>query len=43
MVKVADSYVNGECPDCGETIPKDAQEGSNCENCGHVFWVEETD
>ncbi len=36
-VIVAD-YDNGECPDCGESIPDDVSEGDECENCGHVFW-----
>lgn len=30
-------YENGLCPDCQEEIPDDAQEGQECENCGHVF------
>lgn len=34
------SYPDGECPDCGEKIPKDVVEGEACENCGHVFTVE---
>jgi hypothetical protein len=33
-----DAYDDGECPDCGEQIPSDAEEGSDCSNCGHVFW-----
>lgn len=40
--RVLDSYENGECPDCGETIPIKAGEGEECANCGHVFWLETT-
>lgn len=32
-------YENGECPDCGEIIPKDTPDGGKCANCEHVFWV----
>jgi ribosomal protein S27E len=35
--KVKNSYPNGECPDCGETIPFDVAEGEECGNCGHVY------
>jgi hypothetical protein len=34
---VRDEYEDGNCPDCEEPIPDDAVEGSDCENCGHVF------
>jgi len=34
---VKDEYENGVCPDCQEEIPDGAIEGSDCENCGHVF------
>lgn len=34
---IKDLYENGECPDCGETIPDNAVDGSECVNCGHVF------
>jgi len=36
----AEVYDNDICPDCGENIPFDAVEGSECSNCGHVFWLE---
>jgi hypothetical protein len=32
-----DAYSFGECPDCGEPIPEDAMDGTECSNCGHVF------
>ena len=35
--KIYNSYENGECPDCGEGIPKNVQEGDACKNCEHVF------
>jgi hypothetical protein len=28
---------DGICPDCGEDIPVDVQEGDQCANCGSVF------
>lgn len=34
---VKDLYDNGECPDCQETIPDDAELGQNCVNCEHVW------
>lgn len=34
---VRDSYENGECPDCGDEIPLDVEDGQSCDNCGHVF------
>ena len=34
---VADDYNDGACPDCGEDIPPTAVDGSECDNCGHVF------
>ena len=34
---IRDIYSNGMCPDCGEDIPVDAEEGGQCENCGHVW------
>ena len=37
-MKPKDAYEDGECPDCGETIPDDTPEGGFCPNCGHVFW-----
>ena len=30
-------YVDCQCPDCGEDIPMDAEEGGQCDNCGHVW------
>ena len=35
---VKKAYEDGECPDCGETIPDDVQEGQTCSNCQHVFY-----
>lgn len=32
------NYEGGVCPDCGESIPDDAVNGSECDNCGHVFY-----
>ena len=40
MNAIKNSYPNGECPDCAETIPDTVQHGEECHNCGHVF-VEE--
>lgn len=37
MNAIKESYPNGECPDCGETIPDNVQEGQQCVNCDHVF------
>jgi hypothetical protein len=34
---IKDSYENGECPDCGESIPAEMVSGGECANCGHVF------
>ncbi len=34
---VAAHYDGGACPDCGDPIPADAQSGTACVNCGHVF------
>jgi hypothetical protein len=31
-----DSYPDGKCPDCGELIPEDTNDGDKCSNCGHV-------
>ena len=39
FVEWDDYFENGECPDCGESIPYDAAEGDECLNCGHVFWM----
>jgi len=35
---VYESYKEGECPDCGEAIPKNVEPGEECANCRHVFW-----
>lgn len=37
MNAIKAAYNNGECPDCGETIPDNVQEGEQCANCDHVF------
>jgi DNA-directed RNA polymerase subunit RPC12/RpoP len=37
MNPIKASYDNGECPDCGETIPDDVANGQACANCGHTF------
>jgi len=36
-MKIQDSYPNGACPDCGESIPENAEDGDECKNCEHVF------
>ena len=38
MNKVQDAYEDKKCPDCSEDIPNDVDEGSECSNCGHVFY-----
>ena len=38
--KVKISYENVQCPNCGDTIPDDVEEGDECENCGHVIDLE---
>ena len=38
MSKVVEIYKYGECPDCGDPIPDDAEFGEECLNCGHVWW-----
>ena len=38
MNKVKASYEGGVCPDCQEEVPNNAKEGSECSNCGHVFY-----
>ncbi len=43
MNYVKDTYPDGECPDCGEEIPEEAVSGSECENCGHVFFLDHED
>lgn len=42
-MSVQNSYLNGACPDCGDKIPKEAQDGENCPNCGHIWWLEDVD
>jgi rubredoxin len=39
-MSVRDLYPDRDCPDCGYPIPKDAVDGSECINCGHVFHEE---
>lgn len=34
---VKDAYPDGVCPDCGEDIPDDVEDGEVCVNCGHTF------
>lgn len=34
---VRDGYPNGECPDCGEDIPTDCEDGGECGRCGYVL------
>jgi len=34
------AYRNSECPDCGEPLPENVQEGDECGNCGHVYFNE---
>lgn len=36
-MSVKPNYPRDECPDCCEPIPDEAEEGEECENCGHVF------
>ncbi len=31
-------YEDDCCPDCGQDIPREADDGDGCENCGHVFF-----
>jgi len=38
---VKDAYEGGVCPDCGEEIPDDVDEGEDCSNCGHTFHSEQ--
>ncbi len=38
--EVSDAIIgayNGSCPDCGERIPNNVQDGDFCNNCEHVF------
>lgn len=36
-------YDGGVCPDCGEEIPPQAVDGSECSNCEHVFVASRSD
>lgn len=38
--RLINSYKDGKCPDCKTKIPKDTQDGDECGNCGHVFYIE---
>ena len=38
---VRDSYEDGECPDCGLPIPENVVDGESCQNCSHIFYIEE--
>lgn len=38
ILKMAESYENGVCGNCGEPISDDAVDGDECANCGHVFY-----
>lgn len=40
---IQDAYVDGVCPDCQEPIPDTVVEGEGCKNCGHVFWLDDSD
>ena len=35
---VKDAYEYGDCPDCGQEIPNNVEEGQSCSNCTHVFY-----
>ncbi len=37
-IPVWQQYPSGDCPDCRQKIPRDAKDGHECSNCGHVFW-----
>jgi hypothetical protein len=41
--QIKDAYVDGVCPDCQDPIPDDIVEGGECINCGHVFWLDDSD
>lgn len=30
-------YIDCECPDCGEILSDDLEDGDECPNCGHIF------
>jgi len=38
MNTIKDSYPEGVCPDCGVLIPDNTVDGTECKNCGHVFY-----
>jgi len=35
---IRDSYEDGVCPDCDESIPTNVRHEEACTNCGHVFY-----
>lgn len=35
---IKDNYPDGICPDCSLDIPSNAVDGSECVNCGHIFY-----
>ena len=37
---VSDFYEGNVCPDCGATIPEEAVVADTCENCGHIFSID---
>ena len=37
--KIKESYEDGVCPDCQENIPHNVVNGTNCSNCGHIFYT----
>lgn len=39
MTPLQDTYENAECPDCAEPILDTYEQGDECSNCGHVFWL----
>ena len=41
MNQIKEQYIDGECPDCGETIPDGIEDGDECPNCGHIFYEED--
>lgn len=43
LTEIQSQYENAECPECGEPIPDTAVDGSECVNCGYVFYIYEPD
>lgn len=39
MTTMQDIYPDGLCPDCFMEIPKGTEDGDECLNCGHVFYM----